>query len=370
VAAVGSDLTVGFSYARYPSGQNCIDRRYSLTKVSIPVTLCPDGVYDEPLEACRQTIACVSLGRRKMTCCIAALCDERESIILVADRMVGTGMIEGEPDIKKVFALHKHWRVMLAGNDISPAFPIIDSVRQKLTLHRGRLTVQHVMDAVYGSYRDEREVLAEAVHLAPRGWTTKRFNSPAAQIIPESLREVISDSLHDQRLEVTLLVSGFDGFGKGHVFSVSDDYQTRGKPQRHDIPGFQAIGSGGPGAMYMMMYREVSPSMPLRLALYYAIEGKYFGEQAAAVGTDTDAYIMRAGENVFRIKLEVLNDYLFKLCEKLKPRDLNQSDIGRLNSLPGKLIRSVPKLQRVKEGKEWVIREESSGKAERADPSD
>jgi hypothetical protein len=42
-----------------------------------------------------------------MTCCVAALCDQSKSIILVADKMVGMGMIEGEPDIRKVLFLQK-----------------------------------------------------------------------------------------------------------------------------------------------------------------------------------------------------------------------------------------------------------------------
>jgi hypothetical protein len=65
-----------------------------------------------------------------MTCCVASICDEGKSIVLVSDKMIGTGMIESEPEISKVLWLHKNWRVMLAGDDIAPAFPIVDTAKQ------------------------------------------------------------------------------------------------------------------------------------------------------------------------------------------------------------------------------------------------
>jgi hypothetical protein len=128
--------------------------------------------------------------------------------------------------------------------------------------------------------------------------------------------------------------------------------------------------------MYMMAYREVGPSMPLRLVLYYAIEGKYFGERAAGVGTRTDAFVMRRGKRVFKIKEKVLEEHLFKLCQKLDPRKLNESHLKTLNELPGASMGEVPRIERVKQGEDWIIQEVSGKKAARtdrtegADPSD
>jgi hypothetical protein len=113
------------------------------------------------------------------------------------------------------------------------------------------------MEAVYSSYRGERKELAEATHLTPRGLTLKEFNSPASKVIPKLIRTRIADNIRMESLPVSLLVAGFDASGKGHIFSVSD-YEDRGRPRRHDIPGYCAIGSGGDGAMYMMTYREAA----------------------------------------------------------------------------------------------------------------
>src|SRR5262249_54209119 len=118
-----------------------------------------------------------------MTCCVAALCDNRKSIVLVSDKMVGMGMIEAEPEISKILQLHKQWRVMIAGDDIAPAFAIVESARRKLTRHRGPLAVENVETAVCESFGEERARIAEAIHLTPSGWTIQKLNSRAAQII-------------------------------------------------------------------------------------------------------------------------------------------------------------------------------------------
>lgn len=288
-----------------------------------------------------------------MTCCVAALCDKGKSIVLVADKMVGMSMIEGEPEITKILSFHRHWRVMIAGDDISPAFPIIDLIRQKLSRLR-TVGVRQVMDAFNESFASERAGIAEAVHLVPRGWTIKTFNSRAAEIIPKRLRREISDRVHNQRLEVELLVAGFDGSGKGHIFNV-DDFEHRGRSRRQDIPGYHAVGSGAPGAMYMMAYREASSSMPLRLMLYYAIEGKYFGELAGGVGPKTDVYVLRAGKSSFKLRNKVLDEKVFKLCERVQPRRLSKNHVDVLNSLHGSHFDGIPKLKREKEDGEWVI---------------
>jgi hypothetical protein len=46
-----------------------------------------------------------------MTVCVAAICDNGKTIILVSDRMIGPGFIESEPNLNKVIKLHGQWWV-------------------------------------------------------------------------------------------------------------------------------------------------------------------------------------------------------------------------------------------------------------------
>jgi hypothetical protein len=87
-----------------------------------------------------------------------AACDEGKTIALIADKMVGLGYVESEPDISKIQVLHKDWRVMFAGNDIAPAFDIIHAAREKLAPTPAP-TLATVMTEVAAAYRAKRQLL-------------------------------------------------------------------------------------------------------------------------------------------------------------------------------------------------------------------
>lgn len=291
-----------------------------------------------------------------MTCCIAALCDNRRAIVIAADKMIGwQGVIESEPDIHKIYQLAKDWWVMFSGNDIAPVFDVIDKAKERL---RGKqsVTLKVAIEAVETSYFQKRAELAEVLYLKPRGLTLAQFNSTdgAPGWLSESLRATIGDSMQAYAMPVSLLVAGFDDKKRGHIFSIEDgDY--RGSARRHDIPGFQAIGSGSIGASYLMNFRKVSPSLPIREALYYVAEGKFYGEFAGGVGLRTDLYIVRPGREKISIKEHAVDEKLMKLCERLQPRDLDKRAIDVLNSFSGKRMDTVPKLKAVRDKKKKLV---------------
>jgi len=203
-----------------------------------------------------------------MTCCVAALCERRRTIILVADRMLGAGIAQAELRINKIRPLHPDWKVMIAGNGVGPAFDIIDKTSRDLG--SGPQTVDRVEQTMAKHFRERRIDEASAL------------GKP------------------DHRLQISLLTAGFDENGVGHIFTVSNP----GLYARHDIPGFHAIGSGSFGAYYMLLYREIDIYMKASLALYYAFEAKIFGESAPGVGVATDMYIFRRGQKALKVGKE------------------------------------------------------------------
>jgi 20S proteasome alpha/beta subunit len=90
-----------------------------------------------------------------MTCCVAAICDDGASIVLVADKMIGAGYVESEPDVHKAIQIHRDWWVLFAGNDISPVFEITDSIRDEIERKRS-LYVEDVEEAVEQAYENAR----------------------------------------------------------------------------------------------------------------------------------------------------------------------------------------------------------------------
>jgi len=290
-----------------------------------------------------------------MTCCVAALCDDRKAVVLAADKMIGLGMIESEPSISKIFKIHRDWWVMLAGNDIAPAFDIVDAAKRKLAGKKD-VDVDLASRTLHECYVTKRTAEAEAQFLTPLGWTLQSFNSnQSTGVIPDATRVSVSNRIQNHFLQVSLLAAGFDGSGHGHIFAV-DDYDGRGIPRRTDIPGYHAIGSGSQGATYMMAWRELSPKLPIREALYYVTEGKYFGEHASGVGTRTDLFILRFRKPRIKILEKTVDEKLMKLCEALEPRRVRKNAIEVLNSIHGTLMDTVPKLRLEKENKSWVIK--------------
>jgi 20S proteasome alpha/beta subunit len=212
-----------------------------------------------------------------MTCCIAAICDDGKNIVLVADKMIGIGFIESEPDINKLLQLHKNWWVLFAGEDISPVFDIVDyakrHIRDALTKAKANLDepidLQLAMDAIRESYDKKKIEEAETLYLKPIGWDIASFNAGGKTNLPDFGE--IKARIADYAFNIELLVAGFSG-GKGYVFALYGSGPEKGLIKRHDVPGFYAIGSGETGAIYMMYYRDMSSKMTLRETLYYAME--------------------------------------------------------------------------------------------------
>ena len=162
--------------------------------------------------------------------------------------------------------------------------------------------------------------------------------------------------LSSYEFSLHLLVVGFDN-DIGWIFSLYD--KDRGIAKRHDAPGFHAVGSGWVSAIHMTYLRNLSPVMPARLALYYAYEGKYFGEDAPGVGWQTDLYIWRAGEEPIKISFETVEKILVeKLVVPLGPKDPRQSHVVILNEIPG--LKAFDRVRREKRNEEWTIVRDAS----------
>ena len=80
--------------------------------------------------------------------------------MLVADRMVGIGFIQAEPEIKKVLRLHRDWWVMVAGDDISPVFDILAKSKKHLPSDDAPVSVECVIKALDQEWKRRRTLHA------------------------------------------------------------------------------------------------------------------------------------------------------------------------------------------------------------------
>ena len=272
-----------------------------------------------------------------MTCCVAELCDAGSALILVSDRMFATWGIQSELEINKCRILSSHWWVQFAGEDVSPVIDILDWTREQLTRRctssstpTDSIPVEWVIEALKKSYERKRLRTAESLHLTPIGWDISSFKDKGRDKLPDFLE--IKNKVASHSLGLDFLVGGFSS-GRGYLFSVSPAQQGV-LDIRHDIPGFHSIGSGSPGANYMLWYREVTYNMQARRALYYIMEAKLFGELGGGVGEGTDIFVATSDGRLRQLnEEETVENKLVKVWGRLKPRWIQRESADILNSI-------------------------------------
>jgi len=263
-----------------------------------------------------------------MTLCIAALADDRKAIVMAADRMVSTAFIESELEISKIIPIGDNWWIMLAASALAGAFPIIDNVKVEIA-QASEHDVEDVVRIVADCYQEERRRRAEAQFLLPRGFTVDSFLAQGKAALPEITFRELDLALSQFDLGVSLLVCGFDHKKMAQLFKVDNP----GIGSRLDIPGFHAIGSGFYGAEYMMYYRELSCVTPVHEWLYYIYEAKGFGEQAGAVGEETELLVARPDCPIQRIDDDGFHRSLDRMWGKYRPGHLDGRDMAILRRL-------------------------------------
>jgi hypothetical protein len=276
-----------------------------------------------------------------MTCCVAALCDDRKTLILIADKMIGNWTIQSELNISKILPIEDGWWLLYAGEDISPVFDIIDNMKglisKKCRDHKPPIAdkkaipVGIIADSLRESYEAKRIGDAATLHLGPIGWTLEDFNLTGHVSLPDFLE--IKGKLASHSLTIELIVGGFSS-GQGYLFVLSPA-QYGAIPKRCDVPGFGSIGSGSSGALYMLYYRELSYKAKARRALYYAMEAKLFGEQSPGVGECTDAFVATADGKFIQLDEEkTIDEKLVMVWRKLRPQWIARQTAEVLNDIP------------------------------------
>ncbi len=227
-----------------------------------------------------------------MTICIAALCENRSGIVLAADRKVGAGFSEAEFNTSKISQIHDNWWVMMAANDISPVFTMVDKLR--IALAGREPTANEIAAQVEEAYREERQSRAETAILSPIGMTLDGFVANGRAQLGDSIFERFQFGISGHGLQVQLIVTGFDADGLAHLMSVSDP----GQASRFDNPGFCAIGSGAFNALSFLYYRQQDNTDPLWASIYHVNEAKIFASMAPGVGIwDTELIVLRTGSH-------------------------------------------------------------------------
>ena len=222
-----------------------------------------------------------------MTVCIAAISEPtvgNEYIVSASDRMVSmSGYFSGDDIVRKVDPIAYGWISMIAGNDVSPAVPILARITEQSNEESHDDTLKEMAEVFKTAYKAERLQMIEDEILSPIGFTWQTFRTDAKDQMTDRTFERLVDGISNFELDVTFLVSGFDTEGVSHIFTVCNP----GKCEYYEKIGFWAIGSGQHQAIASMFANHYNRHASLEDCIAHVLAAKLAAESASGVGKET-----------------------------------------------------------------------------------
>ena len=227
----------------------------------------------------------------QMTVCIAAMCENSKTLVLVSDRKISFGTFSGENMAVKAKALYGPWVGMYSGNDVSHAMPVLSTAGDLLDEYHkkngapGPSTVVNLLQEAY--WRRLKHQIETQV-LRRHGFTVETFRQEGKNSCTESVYAKLTERIATTSLgQLTFLVAGFDDYADGsdgHLWTVGED----DAPQCYDGIGMWAIGSGQSAALSSLAFHvdkgQLSPPYSsLSDTLYCVCAAKFMAESASEV---------------------------------------------------------------------------------------
>jgi len=232
-----------------------------------------------------------------MTICVAALAEESEAIVLIADKALTYGdniyrpAMQGESGVIKMIEIkNARWAALLAGSP-TVGEQIVTAAESTLAGDPGQGdTHAGMMDCLKTAYQTVREKTVIDQVLGARLLTKEAFIMRGKDYLP--LPDVyflnVATEVADFNANCSLLVCGFDKQGRGCIFSV----RNPGVATNHTLEGFGAIGNATETALSRFLWVGAAADDDLDVALYQAFDAKRHAEMIQGVGYFSDAWIM------------------------------------------------------------------------------
>lgn len=239
-----------------------------------------------------------------MTLVQASVCNNGNSIILIADRLL-TRRISEENEYEfegvepKIVELGK---VGIGFAGISYyGETIIDKIKDKNNL-------EEICKGIADGIKEERNKIIDSITQQLTCLSRESFFSGNCQV-PEKIIEMVYGAVGEVVINIEFLVTGFDEKKDARIVYIDD----RGNIYDVSNFGVYPIGSGQQfSQMFFDMY-EYNISMPEIEGLLFAYRAKKWGEAPRGVGKRTDILIIRKEDKNTFIKNE---DILMKKIEK------------------------------------------------------
>lgn len=224
-----------------------------------------------------------------MTICIAALCEDRNSVVLAADHMITAAIPPMEYQFEKREPVKIHQMgigsfAMFSG-DVVVGTSVIQETAAAV-LNNGITNVAGIADIAKNTFTRNRLSTIEQQHLIPRGLNLEQYYANQHQLIP-GLVHVLDNALMETKLGVDFILAGWNG-SRYSIYAVGDP----GVATCLDAIGYHAVGSGSPHAFYGFLVEEYSTSLSRGEAKEKVTKIKHMSEKAPGVGLQTTCLVL------------------------------------------------------------------------------
>lgn len=229
-----------------------------------------------------------------MTIAIAALSNYEEEIVLVNDAKVALGSTSADKAVMKNEPLIGRYAVLIAGNDVARAQPVIERTRAHFPKLNIALSPTEISEALFEECVKERNKVAEASVLRRHGFTWEQFTTQGKNLCTDAVYYDIQAELGRVDLSLDFIIAGFDEKKRPHIRATN--WNT--PPEDYTTLGFYAIGSGAPAAIsslaHAVEYLGFQRWSDTGEVLYHVLAAKFMAEAAQDVGKATWAMAIGA----------------------------------------------------------------------------
>lgn len=223
-----------------------------------------------------------------MTVCIAAICDNNQSVVVASDRMLSAHFLALEfdhPDAKIDILASRC--VGLSAGDALPTgelFGACAGISAQLSNPQIELIATHVKD----KYSELRRKFIEEKLFKPRGITIDDFyQGGIIRQLPPDVSLTLDDRVQRTDYSVELIVAGVDS-GGASIFGIVNP----GISSCYNRVGYHSIGSGMSHALLSLVSSGQHWSTDLNRSVYNVYCAKKQAELAQGVGNATEMRIV------------------------------------------------------------------------------
>lgn len=224
---------------------------------------------------------------RKMTICIAAMCEDGKSLVVGADKEItAAGLsLKFSHDEKKIDTLTDKCVVLSAG-DALVASDIIQKTKEKI---KTEMSVQKISETLKENFIAIHLDRVEKVILNPLGYNWQEFKDKAGVQLPGKIYENVNQAIFNFGLNLCeFLIAGLDKNG-AHIFRVFYAGMAGGNwIEVCDKLGYRAIGSGCPHSYAILAMSHQYKGLKLEDTLFNIYCAKKSAEMAPGVGSEED----------------------------------------------------------------------------------